>query len=175
MPAASQSCRQLRTRRLNVTLTNRQRTRKLDSNLLRRIVKTFVAELPIRNANLAVNLVSPEVITLLNHAFLRHTGATDVISFDYSAAPVSNSHSAPDLHGEIFVCVAEAVAHASRFQTTWQSEIVRYIVHGVLHLLGYGDLTPAARRRMKRVEGQLLRRLARNFRLTKLARRPPFP
>ena len=41
--------------------------------------------------------------------------------------------------GKSFVCLDEAVRQARRFHTTWQSELVRYVVHGVLHLLGYDD------------------------------------
>jgi len=68
---------------------------------------------------------------------LRHAGATDVIAFDYS---IRASH----LRGEIFICVDEALVQARRFRTTWQSESVRYVVHGVLHLLGFDDRRPAA-------------------------------
>jgi rRNA maturation RNase YbeY len=78
----------------------------------------------------------------------------------------------PALHGEIFICLRAAVDHAPRFRTTWQSELVRYLVHGVLHLRGHDDLDAASRRRMKREEDRLLRELARRFRLSHLARRP---
>lgn len=67
------------------------------------------------------------------------------------------------LHGEIFVCLDEAVSQAHRFHTNWQSELVRYIVHGVLHLLGYDDLNNRARRRMKAAEDNLVGQLARQF------------
>jgi probable rRNA maturation factor len=78
-----------------------------------------------------------------------------VITFDYHDA------ARPEwLGGEIFVCVPEAIAQAHRFRTDWQSEVVRYIVHGILHLLGYADHTPLARQRMKREEDRLVRRLA---------------
>ena len=46
------------------------------------------------------------------------------------------------LHGEIFICVDEAIPQAKEFRTSWQSEIVRYIVHGVLHLLGHEMPSP---------------------------------
>ena len=65
---------------------------------------------------------------------------------------------APKLHGEIFVCVDEAVLQARKFGTSWQSEIVRYIVHGVLHLLGFDDSSAGARRKMKREENRLVAR-----------------
>ncbi len=69
----------------------------------------------------------------------------------------------PTLHGEIFICVDEAIAQARKYAPRWQSEIVRYVIHGILHLLGHDDSRPAARRRMKREENRLLRRLAGKF------------
>ena len=74
------------------------------------------------------------------------------------------------LCGEIFVCLDEALAQARRFRTTWQRELTRYIVHGILHLVGHEDRAPAARRKMKRAEDRLLRQLARQFDLTHLGR-----
>jgi probable rRNA maturation factor len=73
------------------------------------------------------------------------------------------------LHGELFVCVDEAVLQAKQFKTRWQSEIVRYIVHGVLHLRGHDDLEPDLRRKMKRAENRLVRALAKRFSLAQLS------
>jgi probable rRNA maturation factor len=74
------------------------------------------------------------------------------------------------LHGELFVCVDEAIVQAKKFRTSWQSEIARYIVHGILHLLGHDDLKSNLRRRMKREENRLLRRLSNKFSLAQIAR-----
>src|SRR5579872_1107353 len=76
------------------------------------------------------------------------------------------------LAGEIFVCMDEAVVQARQFQTSWPAELARYIIHGVLHLQGHDDARPAARRRMKRQEGRLLKKLDRRFHLRKLDRKP---
>jgi probable rRNA maturation factor len=62
------------------------------------------------------------------------------------------------------------VQQARRFRTTWQSELVRYVVHGVLHLLGYDDRDSRARRRMKAAEDALVRRLARQYIFRELSR-----
>jgi rRNA maturation RNase YbeY len=62
------------------------------------------------------------------------------------------------------------VCQARRFHTTWQSELVRYVVHGVLHLVGYNDQDNRARRRMKAAEDALVRRLARQFAFSALSR-----
>jgi len=75
------------------------------------------------------------------------------------------------LHGDIFISLDDAVAQARAFGTNWQSELVRYLLHGLLHLRGLDDRTAAQRRRMKREEGRLLRLAAREFSLSRLARR----
>jgi probable rRNA maturation factor len=69
----------------------------------------------------------------------------------------------PHLHGEIFICIDEAVSQARRFHNAWQSELVRYVVHGVLHLLGFDDRNSRARRLMKVAEDDLVRKLAQQF------------
>lgn len=117
--------------------------------------------LHVRNFELGIHLVSEKEIVRLNETFLHHQGSTDVISFNY-AFPGSLL-----LWGEIFVCVDEAVVQAARFHTTWESELARYVIHGVLHLSGYDDVSASARRKMKREENRLLRLLPQKFSATK--------
>ena len=149
---------------LHVTLINRQRTRKLDTRRLRKITLALLGELQVVEAELGITFVADEEMTLVNETFLQHEGSTDVITFDHTLeqdsrrkATDSNNGS---VHGELFICVDEAVRQAKRFRTTWQSELTRYIVHGVLHLLGHDDHVAADRRKMKREENRLVRKLA---------------
>lgn len=151
----------------SVTLRNRQRRHAVNLHLLRRIVQALLDEVwPDGNLDLGIYLVAEAEMTRLNETFLQHEGSTDVITFDYAepAAPLARGVKSPALlHGEIFVCVDEAVSQTSRFHTSWQSEVVRYIVHGVLHLLGHNDLRNRACRRMKAAEDALVGQLARCF------------
>ena len=137
----------------------------------------MLADLKIEKAELGIHLVAAPEMTRLNETFLRHAGPTDVITFDYtetgragSPLPTDGAHGVtrPTIHGEIFICVDEAVLQARKFRTSWQSEIVRYLVHGVLHLLGHDDRRAASRRKMKREENRRLRELSRRFPLRKL-------
>jgi probable rRNA maturation factor len=164
-----------------LSLRNRQRVRRVDLRVLRRIAQALLRETwPEGHCDLGICIVAETEMTALNETFLRHQGSTDVITFDYaeiarqpsrlprSAAPNTSRRDPQDassapLHGEIFVCVDEAVLQARRFRTNWQSELVRYVVHGVLHLLGYEDLNTRARRKMKTAEDTLVNRLARRF------------
>ena len=150
-----------------VRLRNRQRTRAVNLRFLRRMTKALLQELfQLESFDLGIYLVGSVEMTRLNESFLRHQGSTDVITFDYSeiSSETSRRSNPPILlHGEIFICVDEAIAQARRFRAAWQSELARYLIHGMLHLQGHGDLQPAARRKMKLKENHLLRKLARQF------------
>ena len=165
---------------MNIVIANRQRVKKINSRLLKEIVSAILTDLTIEHCELEINLIGAGGMAALNETFLRHEGSTDVITFDYSVGPVSSlSHfnsekikdrqdAFPTLHGEIFVCVDEAILQAKQFKTTWQSEIIRYVVHGILHLLGHDDLSSRPKRKMKRKENRLVHQLSRRFALSKL-------
>ncbi len=141
------------------SLCNRQRAYPVDVYLLRRILRCLLKHhfQPDR-AELGVCLVDAPEMTRVNETFLRHAGSTDVITFNHGAPGQSRS-----LIGDILICVDEAAVQARRFRTTWQSELVRYLIHGLLHLQGYDDACPPARRKMKREEDRLLKEIAKQF------------
>lgn len=158
---------------------NRQRTRQLNLPLLRRVTCHLLQEeLKVTSYEVCFHFVEQDEMAKVNWQFLQHEGSTDVITFNHSdfGAPASGAApslqappragsetSAPPLHGEIFISVTDAVKQAREFKTTWQSELVRYVIHGLLHLRGYDDLQPAARRVMKREENRLLKAVAKEF------------
>ena len=153
-------------------IQNRQRTRAVDVRCLRQIIAFLLSEsLEIKQAELGITLVASPAMTRLNQTYLQHEGSTDVITFDHREAGGRTSEIETAIHGEVFVCVDEAILQARQFRTTWQSEVMRYVVHGVLHLLGYDDHRAEDRRTMKREENRLLRLLASRFPLSRLARK----
>ena len=148
-----------------IAISNRQRpgthARKIDLRLLEKIAAAALEELGLEATELSIVLVGPKEMASLNEKFLQHEGPTDVITFDYAEGT-------DGLSGEIFICVEEAGRQAKEFKTTWQSEVVRYAVHGILHLAGHDDLLATAWKKMKQVEGRLVRELSRRFALSKL-------
>ena len=162
---------------MNIFIASRQRIRKVNRRLLKQIIAALLEELKIGKGHLDIHLVAAPEMTRLNEKFLKHAGPTDVITFNYadngragSPLPADGAQGVarPTLHGEIFICLDEAVRQARKFGTTWQSEVVRYTIHGVLHLLGFDDANAGARRKMKRAENRRLRVLSRRFPLSKL-------
>jgi rRNA maturation RNase YbeY len=175
-----------------LSIRNRQQVRAIDSAHLRRLARSLVRNhLPIKDCTLGLHLVNAEEMAALNQRFLGHKGSTDVITFDHREQPNGKSSRAKtwtantprhDVHGEIYISVPDAIHQARLFRTTWQAEVVRYVIHGLLHLLGHDDHTVMDRRRMKQVENELVKVIAADFSLAALARlrprlrpRPPPP
>jgi probable rRNA maturation factor len=144
---------------------NRQRRWRIDARHLGRIIRSLLTEdLHCEDFELGVFLVSEPAMIRLNESYLRHAGSTDVITLDYC-----DSQHPAFLGGDIFVCVDEAAVQARKFRTSWQSETVRYIVHGILHLRGFNDARTEARRKMKAAEDKLVRALSTRFDFLRLA------
>jgi probable rRNA maturation factor len=78
---------------------------------------------------------------------------TDVLTFDLREAP-----NAP-LEGDVAVSVDTARREAAARGLPVARELLRYVIHGTLHLIGYDDRTPALRSKMRRAENRILRRL----------------
>ena len=157
---------------MNIVIANRQRTKRIDSRWLKQIVQVLLEELDITDVELGIHLVAADEMARVNWQFLQHEGSTDVITFDHQERPSGSQppHPSPPIHGELFVCVDDAISQARKFKTSWQSETVRYVIHGILHLMGHDDWKPDLRRKMKREENRRLRGLAQKFSFTQLSR-----
>lgn len=151
--------------RSTLSIRNRQKVCAVDTKLFRRIVTTFLQSIEsIDGHELCLHLVDAPEMAEVNQRFLNHEGSTDVITFDHQDDPDSDR-----LYGELYICLADARKQAAEFRTSWQSELTRYAVHGILHLCGYDDLNDANRKEMKRAENRCLHKLTAEFNLAALA------
>lgn len=143
---------------VSLHIRNLHPRRRLPVPVLRRWLRAALAEEPIaarasQGGELGIRLVGAARMARLNRLHLGHEGPTDVITFDY-AGPTQ-----PGLWGDIVVCLDVAEEQGRALGIPWPLELLRYLVHGLLHLCGFDDLAPAARRIMKRHENRLVRRL----------------
>src|SRR5262249_6177921 len=137
----------------SVSINNRHRSRAVNVRLLRQIVLRCLRELlKVPMYDVSIQIVDATEITRLNEKYLKHAGSTDVVTFAYEESPPIRRF----IWGDIYVCIDEAIRQAKRFGTSWQQELVRYVVHGILHLLGYDDRTVRARKGMKSIENKLV-------------------
>ena len=151
--------------RPSVAVSNRQSCQPVSRAAVQRWTQSVLQFLHC-DGDIGIHLVGVREMTRLNQQFLQHEGSTDIITFDHGST-------VDRLVGELFISIPDAVAQAASFRTTWESELGRYIIHGLLHLAGEDDLAPAARRRMKRREGILLRRVSAHMTPDALHRRRP--
>jgi len=173
---------------MTLCLRNRQRDCLIDLRLLRRVLRFALERFNTPDYEVCFHFVPAPEMANINEKFLNHIGPTDVITFDHSEVgqrpviragrsgsagfqpAVSQTSSLPHMHGEIFICPEVALAQAREFRTSWQEEIVRYCVHGLLHLRGYDDVRAADRRKMKREEGRIVNELTKQFAVARLSR-----
>lgn len=112
---------------------------------------------------MSIVFVSSQKIRALNKKFLNRSYATDVLAFNLGGNGLVHAKSGKELHGkvigDIVISTDAAKQNSQKFKTTEQHELVLYIVHGILHLLGYDDHEAADIRRMRIKEQEVLSHL----------------
>lgn len=103
-------------------------------------------------ASISLALVDDARIHQLNRTYLGHDYATDVLSFVLEKRPGY-------LEGEIVISAEMAARRAAEFGWSVQDELLLYVVHGTLHLVGFDDQQPEERSAMAQAEARALRRL----------------
>lgn len=84
-----------------------------------------------------------------NVQYLQHDTLTDVLTFDYTDTPGT-------IEGDIYISIDRVSTNAQTWQQPFMQELQTVMVHGVLHLLGYEDQTPAAQALMRRKETEYI-------------------
>jgi probable rRNA maturation factor len=142
---------------VRVSLANNQSAVEPDGARLRRLVRSLARQEGTRGGEVSIVFVDDAFIRELNHRYLGVRRATDVIAFPLDEEVGDDGW---DLIGEVYVSGERALAQARRHHVGLSNEVSRLVVHGVLHLLGYGDDTPSERRKMVRRQEAFLRKHA---------------
>jgi len=89
-----------------------------------------------------------DYLKAINQQYLRHQTFTDIITFDQSDDDA--------LEGDIFISIERITENAEKFSSSFDDELHRVLIHGVLHLIGYGDKTKALKIIMRKKEDAYL-------------------
>lgn len=112
----------------------------LDERKIGRWIRAVAADYGFSVGNITYIFCSDERELEVNREFLGHDYYTDVITFDYSTPST--------LNGDIFISLDTVSSNAEMVGATFDHELLRILIHGVLHLTGQGDKTPETKAQM---------------------------
>ena len=118
--------------------------------MIRRAAALFLLRYGIKSAKLSLVFIAGRAIRKINKNHLGHDYVTDIVTFDL------RSHGSGPLEGELVICPSEAARNARAFGEPVEREVLRYVAHGILHLLGHDDATEKERAAMRKEEDKLL-------------------
>ena len=123
----------------------------LEERRIIRWIRAVAADYGFSVGNINYIFCSDERELAVNREFLGHDYYTDVITFDYSTAST--------LNGDIFISLDTVRSNAEMVGVPFEKELMRIIIHGVLHLTGQGDKTPETKAQMTEKEEKALAKL----------------
>lgn len=92
-----------------------------------------------------------EYLLDINRKHLQHDYYTDIITFDYTEGKV--------LYGDLFISVDRIADNAYEFNTSFENELARVMIHGLLHMMGLKDKTEEDQKEMRQAEDNCLQLL----------------
>jgi len=114
----------------------------------KRWIKLWIESQEAKCGKLSFVFTSNKHLKLINQKYLNHNYFTDVITFDYTDGDL--------ISGDIFISIEQVNINAGSYSTDEGEELRRVMVHGVNHLLGYGDGNEEVRLTMRQMENDAL-------------------
>ena len=112
-------------------------------------VKAVAASYGKKIGEIAYIFVDDKKILDVNQQYLQHDYYTDIITFDYSHADT--------ISGDLFISLDTVRSNAKQIGTSYEQELNRVIIHGILHLCGINDKGPGEREMMEAAENKALK------------------
>lgn len=136
-----------------ITVSNRQRKVLIKKASAERLIEAVLSHLKAPFSEVAIYFVSKKAISDLHKEFMDDPTPTDCITFPYETNP---------LEGEGFACPEVALEYAHEHGKDLYEELSLYVVHCLLHMLGYDDIDPQKRKQMRQKERTCMTFLKKN-------------
>ncbi len=134
-----------------VEIADEQAHLPLDRRLVRKAVRRVLRDAGVCKARISVAVVDDATIARLNWQYLRHRGPADVLSFLLDESD--------GLEGEVVVGAQTALRTAPQYGWPPHDELLLYVIHGTLHLVGHDDADAVLRAEMQEQETDILESL----------------
>lgn len=115
------------------------------------LISAIAKEYTLTITSLSISFINSSELKKINKEYLNHDYETDVITFNYSKQK-------KNIDAEILISFEEAKQNAKRFHVTYNKELLRLVIHGILHLLHFDDKNEKRKKIMKNEENKLINR-----------------
>ncbi len=123
---------------------------KLKQAIIKQWLKSVAAKEKFNIGEINYIFCSDEYLLSINQQYLKHNTYTDIITFDYSNKEENI------ISGDIFISLERVKENAEKFKVSFEKELFRVLVHGILHLMGYKDKTSKDAKLMRAKEYEAL-------------------
>jgi len=121
---------------------------KIKRNEMKSWIKRVITHFNKKIGNIVYIFCSDKEILRINKIYLNHDYYTDIITFDYSEGD--------KLAGDLFISLETVKSNSVKFNTGFDEELHRVMIHGILHLCGFNDKTPEEKDNMRKREDEAL-------------------
>ncbi len=118
-------------------------------NKIKSWIKSVVEQRGWKTGEISYIFCSDEYLLNVNQTYLKHDYFTDIITFDYTDAT--------KVSGDLFISIDRVRDNAQELNLSFEQELYRVIIHGVLHLLGLKDKTEEEAKEMRKAEEECLK------------------
>lgn len=134
---------------MKIQVYNKQKNLPIASQVVKKIVEAVITREKYVCDEVSVHFITSKKISELHDKYFDDPSITDCISFPMLDPKIDMGYK---ILGEIFVCPQTAIQYAQKHRCNPYEECTLYIVHGLLHLMGYDDLKPQERSKMRKAE-----------------------
>ena len=140
-----------------ITVHNRQKDLPISVASLKKMIPFLLEKLEVYTDEIILHFVAKPKMGKIHETFFSDPSPTDCMSFPIDPPLKEKSTTTHHILGEIFVCPQIAIEYAAQDNLDPHLETTLYVIHGLLHLLGYDDLDPISRKAMRKMEKKCLK------------------
>ena len=111
-------------------------------------IRKIISGHNFKTGDISIIFVSDDDLLEINRKYLSHDYLTDIITFDYRERDL--------ISGDIYISVPMVKENSKKYHTVFQTELLRVIIHGIFHLLGFTDKSSIQKKKMRKLEDDAL-------------------